>query len=630
MSQRDFHPPYNQLRRSQAPSGDFHLDHRGRSLPGRAAIPVPVSLVLIVYLVLATLVSTTTVRILHGRSDPVALAGPNTIAFANGPPKYLVLMVLDGGRPDYFGVTKLPHVDALRAQGTQFSNAMLGILEAETPAGHATIATGSTPVRDGILGFDWAQNDNDFSLFSPEVVNAGAFDKIMESVHAPTIAGLYKAMYPGSKVVALSGHKYYAAAPLGGPAADAIMYFQGDATGRYVPAAVPGHIPPPGVLDAPGLTLPTIHPADGQDDGSATKLALAAFAKIHQRITLINYPEFDWPLGHVYGSISNRAKVGAEMVALDRDLGKIEDAYRKAGILDQTLFVITADHGMDLTHGFVPQTLITNAVTAAGTTAPAVSYSTAGYVWLTDQTKAQTVGEHIAVANDPGVQSVYYLAETNGKPGYVRAKGTLVNAASEAANQYLLDTLLNGHQPTVAVFAREGMTFADPKTNWKADHGGNGWQSQHLPIIMAGPGIRAGVVSNAPAQLDDLAPTLLTDMGVAPTGMQGRALTEALSAPSASDERSRSIEIAQMKPLMAALMAQGRAEIAIAAQRATALSRASPMATAGSSPSPTAGATPVVTAGATPTLTAGTSPTPIVRTSPTLTAGASPTALPGT
>lgn len=514
-----------------------------------------------VYLVFATAMASATAYALHSRSSHAALTDPRAIAFAGTTPKYLVLMVLDGGRPDYFGVTPLPHIDALRRQGTQFNRAMLGILEAETPAGHATIATGSTPVHDGILGFDWAQNDNDFNLFSPSVVNAGAFDKIMESVHAPTIAGLYKAKYPKAKVVALSGHKYYAAAPLGGPAADAIMYYQGDPRGRYVPVAIPGHEPPAGVLTAPGLIGPTNHPPDGADDGYATKLALAAFAKMHQRITLINYPEFDWPLGHVYGSIANRPKVATTMRALDRDLGKIEGAYRKAGILSQTLFVITADHGMELTNRFIPQSFVTDAIARAGTTAPAASYSTASYVWLKDGSKAQTVADTIARASNPDIQSVYYLASTGGKPQYV-SSGSGIDSGVEAGNQYLLNTLLNGHQPSVVAFAKSGATFADPTTHWKADHGGNDWATQQVPLIMAGPGIRARVVTNAPAQLDDVAPTLLTDMGVTPSGMEGKVLSDALESPSKSTMAARTSEIRQITPFVDAFVTQHKRETA--------------------------------------------------------------------
>jgi len=497
-----------------------------------------------------------TATVMHNRSAVLGADPPPQSA------KYLVVIVLDGARPDYFGLTRLPHVDALRAQGTQYTNAMDGILESETPAGHTTLATGSTPARNGILGFDWAQNDNDYSLFSPDVVRAGAMEHIMESAHVPTIAGLYKARYPRAKVVALSGHKYYAADPLGGPQADAIMYYQGDASGHYVPVAIPGHTPPPGVLDAPGLTAPSTSLALGQEDTLATRLAISAFEKMHQRITLINYPEFDWPLGHVDGGNIDAKDVVALMKDFDADLGKIEDAYRRAGVLDQTLFVITADHGMGPVTRFVPETVITNAVTQAGTKAPAVSYSTGTYVWLTDPTRAEAVAQNILKANDPGIESAYYLTTVNGKPAYAQAGGSLASAEVKNAQEYLLATLINGHQPNVVAFCRANQSTSDRGTHWKADHGGAGWQSQHIPLIFSGAGIQSGVVTREPAQLEDVAPTALATMGVHPTGMEGRVLTEALPNPSQSDVGARQAEIDRITPLVNALILQDNAEVA--------------------------------------------------------------------
>jgi hypothetical protein len=484
---------------------------------------------------------------MHNRSDPAA---------AIQPAKYLVLIVLDGARPDYFGLTKLPRVDALRTQGAQFANAIDGILETETPAGHTTLATGSTPARNGILGFDWMQNDNDYSLFSPDIVRAGAMEQIMESAHVPTIASLYKARFPKAKVVALSGHKYYAADPLGGPAADAIMYYQGDDSGRYVPVAIPNHTPPPGVLTTPGLIFPSTRLALGQEDTLATRLALSAFATMHQRITLINYPEFDWPLGHVDGGNLDPKDVVTLMRDFDHDLGRIEDAYRKAGVLDQTLFVITADHGMGPIKRFVPDTVVTNAVSQAGATAPAISYNTGTYVWLTDATKAQAVAQNIVNAKDPGIETVYYLTTANGKPAYASAGGSLVSSEVEAAHQYLLGTLLNGHQPNVVVFCREDQTMTSSTTQWKADHGGANWESQNIPLILSGPEIRPGTIVRTPAQLEDVAPTVLTAMGVRPTGMEGRILTEALVTPTATAKTARQAEIDQLNPLVNALIAQ--------------------------------------------------------------------------
>src|SRR5690349_11787530 len=54
-------------------------------------------------------------------------------------PKYMVVLVLDGGRPDYLSVPGIPHVRALMQNGTVYSNAFDGVLESETPTGHATI-----------------------------------------------------------------------------------------------------------------------------------------------------------------------------------------------------------------------------------------------------------------------------------------------------------------------------------------------------------------------------------------------------------------------------------------------------------------------------------------------------------
>lgn len=591
--------------------------HSGARRSGWGPIWHPSYLIFAVWLVVSTVIGAATAAILHSHSQPVALAG--SPIFTAPAPKYLVLFVLDGARPDYFGLTLLPHVDALRTTGTQFTNAMDGILEAETPSGHTTIATGSSPARDGILGFDWAVNDNDYSLFSPDVVRAGAMEHIMEASGVPTIAGLYKAKYPKARVVALSGHKYYAADPLGGPRADAIMYYQGDPKGRYIPVSIPGHSPPANVLSDPALIYPDSHHVPlGEEDTLATDLAIRTFRAMHQRMLLINYPEFDWPLGHVDGGNLAPADVITLMKNFDQDLGRIEGTYRKAGILDKTLFVITADHGMSPVTRFIPSSVVTNAVAQAGTTAPAISPSTGEYVWLADATKAQAVAQNIVKANDPGIQAVYSLSTSSGghpaegsdvaQAGrqYLLAGGSFVSPEVEAAQQYLLNTLMNGHQPNVVSFAREGQTFQASSTNWKADHGGPSWQSQHVPLIFAGPGIKSGVVSGASAQLEDIAPTLLTDMGVVPTGMEGQILTEALLHNQGRRVQvSRTAEITRLTPFVNALTAQDDYESA----HSPAYVGTVPTATVTPVPvTPTPGTTPTNRTPATPAATGTTTP----------------------
>lgn len=512
--------------------------------------------ILALYLVFCAIAATVTAQVLHARAGAVAATPPPIPV-----PKYLVLLVLDGGRPDYFGLTSLPHVDALRSNGTQFANAWDGILESETPAGHATIATGSPPSKNGIIGFNWGQDGQDYSIFSPDVVRAGVMEQIMEQAKVSTLAGLYKRRYPGSTVVALSGHKYYAADPMGGPDADAIMYYQGDPQGRYVPVAIPGHMPPSGVLTAPGLIYPNSHHVPpGEEDNLATNLALAAFARMHQRITMINYPEFDWPLGHVQGGNADPARVITLMKGFDHDLGEIEDAYRKAGILDKTLFVITADHGMEPIQHFISPSVISAAISGAGTTAPSTSSSTGEYIWLADKTKAQTVAQKLVAEKDPGIQSTYYLQPTP-TPHYVSAGGSFVSPMVDQANLYMLRTLIGPHEPDVVSFAKDGYSFSTT-TSWKGDHGGSTWQSQHIPMIFSGPGVRQRFISSEPAVLEDLAPTILRIMGVKPTGMEGNILSEAMIDPPARLSPARTREITNIAPLTNALIAQDNYEAA--------------------------------------------------------------------
>jgi arylsulfatase A-like enzyme len=158
--------------------------------------------------------------------------------------------------------------------------------------------------------------------------------------------------------------------------------------------------------------------------------------------------------------------------------------------------------------------------------------------------------------HDPGIQSVYYLSFAGGYAHYELAGGTLAGPAVDAANRYLLATLQNTHQPNVVAFCRRDATFSSATSGWKADHGGNGWHSQQIPLIIAGPGVRSGTVDWQPAQLIDVAPTALQLLGVAPTGMEGHVLTDALSRPEVADQRSRSTEVAAVSPVVKALLQQ--------------------------------------------------------------------------
>jgi hypothetical protein len=478
---------------------------------------------------------------------------------------YVVLIVLDGARSEYFNISGIPNVKKLVRSGTQYTNAFAGILESETPSGHTSISTGWEPRRTGIPSFWWGHGDTRVSLFDPKKIRAGDMENIIRSAKVPTLAGLVHANHPTAKVVALSGSKYYAADAIGGPDADVTMYFGGNAHGQFAPTYIPGHQPPAGLLGNPALTHNGLHLAPGVENHLAMQLAINSFTAIKQRVTLINLPEFDWPLGHVHGGILDQGNAQTLMRSFDRDLAQLQAVYEKAGVLNQTLFVLMADHGMmPLTHK-LPQADITSAVEKAGATMVAQTYTSAVYLWLKESTLVPQVGQNIANLKNPLIQSVYIRTQTAKGPVYQRVtSASLLRAGGTgAANQYLLNTFNGATAPNVVVSFTEGVGVEpNGQANWKADHGGTSWQAQHLPLVISGPGIRSGYVSSHPARLIDVSPTILETMGIPHKRMQGVALADAMKAPSASAATAQKAVQGRLTAVVTALKKESKLELA--------------------------------------------------------------------
>ncbi|HZU14788.1 MAG TPA: alkaline phosphatase family protein [Chloroflexota bacterium] len=449
-------------------------------------------------------------------------------------PYYAVLMVLDGARPDYFSVSGIPHIRALMHRGTVFSNAFDGILESETPVGHATIGTGSLPRHNGIIAFGWPDlNDRWISVFNTQAIQSHVLENLMS--HTPTLAGQLHRHDRSAVVAAVGSYKYYANDALGGPDSNITMYYSSQSNGTYAPVAVQGHEPPPALLHDKDLILKSSRNlALGVNDHYAMKLATDTFVRTRARVIMLNVPEFDWPLGHVDGANRDPRVVRTLMQGYDHDLGTLEDAYRKAGVLSRTIFVITADHGFAAFDHQLPTSVFTDAVEKAGLTVTHADYHSGVYLWVNDPTRANLAAASLSALQNPGIQAVYFKEEIPGGYNYVRATGPgLFDVPKmEQANQMLLQSFADANSPDIVVALREGYVgTAGGQQSWKGDHGGLDWESQHIPLIMAGPGIRRGVVTGYPARLIDLAPTLLTLLGASYTGMDGTPLAAALSNP---------------------------------------------------------------------------------------------------
>jgi hypothetical protein len=114
-------------------------------------------------------------------------------------------------------------------------------------------------------------------------------------------------------------------------------------------------------------------------------------------------------------------------------------------------------------------------------------------------------------------------------------------AAFASSVSYLLHTFASSSSPDVVAILAPGAAVAG-----RGDNGSDGpgvqWESQHVPLIIAGHGVQPGVVSDYPATMTDIAPTIADLMGLGSLPSDGVVLSDALQqAPdgSASLQRSR-------------------------------------------------------------------------------------------
>jgi arylsulfatase A-like enzyme len=297
-------------------------------------------------------------------------------------------------------------------------------------------------------------------------------------------------------------------------------------------------------------------------------LATETFRRMRQQVTLINLPEFDWPLGHVNGGIIDHSGVKTLMHRFDSDLAALQEAYHRAGVLKNTVFVLMADHGMMPLRHTLSDSIFSTAVSQAGTEIVTYAYTSAGYIWVKDAARTVQAARNIAALHSPYIQSVYARVRTVRGYAYTRVSGarSLRTPSAEAANQYLVRTFNGPNAPDIAVIFAEGVG-CEPggQSGWKADHGGTSWQAQQIPLVISGPGIRQGHVSSYPARLIDVAPTILQAMGASHKGMQGIPLADALLKPPGAATQWQASAAKRLGPVVSALQQESSRELAAGA-----------------------------------------------------------------
>jgi arylsulfatase A-like enzyme len=468
---------------------------------------------------------------------------------------YFVVVVIDAARADEINLASMPNLAALSARGTTYSNAWVGQLPSITESSHATIGTGVLPKRHLILGDTWRIPGT--SQMSPNLLDAtltrtGYIGKLIQQTHVPSLAAYVHQRYPGSLVAAISGHKVYAADGLGAGAADFVAFGAKDARGHFVPAAIPGREPVPSLLQSAQLDLPQYPRVPGIEDWWTTTLGLKLLFKYHPRLLMINLPEVD-TFGHVVGT--NAAVIQPLMSNVDTQIRRLVAAYTRAGLIDQTYFIVTADHGMVPAVHTIDIEQIRNVITGAGGQPLYIGHGDYNTIWLKNLDAVPRVAAALVAAHIHGVDAVY-MKSPQGRYTLASPASWLADAAVSGAYSQLLGTINQGESPDIALMYDENTITMTPlfrTVGRKGDHEGATWGSQHIPLVIAGPGIKRDRTSGYPARLVDIAPTIETLMGATPAHQDGVPLADAMATPPSWAMTAQTIRGNRLTPLVLAL-----------------------------------------------------------------------------
>jgi arylsulfatase A-like enzyme len=248
------------------------------------------------------------------------------------------------------------------------------------------------------------------------------------------------------------------------------------------------------------------------------------------------------------------------MQSFDRDLGTIIQTYRQAGILDRTTFIVTADHGMSAVRERVPFSALDDAIHLAGATKIYEEADTAAAIGIRELNKARAVALNVVRLDGHAVDASFYKVRARGqwmyRVAYMRPD---LPYRVRQAYEMLVATDASASGAEVMIDYGPHITTGDRIANgyhWWGGHLGPQWDDQHIPLIIAGAGVRHGVTSSYPARLVDIAPTVERILGLAPTRTDGLVLQDALTTrdPALAGRQSREGRV--LIPLVRALAAR--------------------------------------------------------------------------
>ncbi len=518
--------------------------------------------------------------------SPLALAlasGAPAAAPPRPAPALVVVITVDQCRADYLERWRgqlTGGVAWLLAHGADFTRAFQDHAMTETAPGHATVLSGRNPHSTGIVRNEEGVEDSTAGLIG--VAGPGASPRRFRGTE---LFDWIRARYPDARALSVSRKDRGAILPLG-RARQQVYWYEGGrfTTSRYYADALPGWVEAfdaglPAAIAADSawtLLLPARDYAEpdsepyehgGRDvvfphrlpatparaaaaiegmpfmDSLTLALALDGVTRLRlgagpqPDLLAISLSTTD-AVGHAFGPDSR--EIHDQVLRVDRYLGRFLDSLFRLRDPRRIVIALTADHGVtpypawSRAHGDPAARAVSLDSLVAAARAALAARAGPGD-WIRFFSVGMLAMDRAGLAAR-GVNVDSVVAALAGRmratPGVLRVDTPRSLAAADTARDAVARRWRNAIPPGLGV---ELVVTLAPGDVWgreplpDAEHGQPSDADSHVPLLIAGPGVRRGRYTGR-VQVADLAPTLARLLGVRPLQqLDGRALKEIVS-----------------------------------------------------------------------------------------------------
>lgn len=428
----------------------------------------------------------------------------------------VLLIVMDGLRPDYVNPDLMPNLHALGRDGVVFEKHHAAF-PTVTRVNASTIVTGTFPDHHGIV---------DNSVYFPAI----EADKTLSTGSRGDL----------EKINTRTGGNLLTAETLGELLARNGMKMGVFSSGSSGSAYLLNHKTPNGIVVNNGFVLPESRregiqlrmgeePPDGAPNLERNARIVGTYLDYGLRdldaalsVLWISDPDHT---AHEYGMSTPQTTRAIRLA--DDQIGRIVEGLRESGRLDTTDLLVTSDHGFS-THTLNenPQDVVRNFERTQGLPEHSIIL-TGSCIYVKDGAKNSIPALVKTLQATPWVGALFTCAKSPGSTeGSVT--GTLaLDLVRENHPERAPDIVLSPSWTDDMGASRFPGTVADLEV---AGHGSASPWDVHNTLIAIGPNFASRRLCGIPSQAIDLAPTICHLLGIAPAEtMEGRILFEGLS-----------------------------------------------------------------------------------------------------